>query len=136
MPAAPVRPPGFVRWGGLTALALPAVGVAVATALLAWWGCSGTACVRPAGLAWSAVLVAVPTAIPLGLPWFVNPVNLTAAAATSALVWFWLGRLAARRAARGRGTWRAYWGELAWMAGGLGAGLALGLGAIALWLRV
>lgn len=126
----------LLRWGGVAVLAVPLLLGALAALMLVLWPCEGTGCVEPSLAAWTLALVAVPTAIPSGLPWIVQPLNVAIAGATSLLVWILLGRLAARRAARTTGRWRSYWIELAFMTGGIGVGLAVGFLAIALWLRV
>jgi hypothetical protein len=106
---------------------VPATLAGVAGLVLAAWPCEGSACGTPYLGAWGLLLIAFPTALIAGLPWFASPVSIGAAVVSSLGVWVWLGLRAGREATRDiDATWRSYWRELAFLAGGVALGVALG----------
>jgi hypothetical protein len=114
--------------GPLVVLAIPLVLVLLALAVLRLWPCDGTSCGQPHLGAWGLVLFAFPTALATGLPWFVSPVNLALTVVTSLGLWVAFGVWAARRAtADVDATWRSYWREVAFYAGGVVVGVIVGL---------
>ena len=126
--AGAVARPGRIRtFGPVAVLALPLALGLLAGLVLAAWPCSGTGCAQPYAGAWGLVLVAVPTALALGLPWLANPVNVALALLTSAFLWVTFGRWASRRATRDvDATWWSFWKEVAVYAAGIAVGLGLG----------
>lgn len=105
-------------------LVLPLGLCLLATLILRLYPCDGTACGKPYLGAWGLVLVAVPTALAVGLPWVVGPINLALAFVTSIAVWITFGRWAGRRATRDvDATWWTFWREVAFYAGGVALGL-------------
>jgi hypothetical protein len=84
--------------------------------------------VAPSLVTYGLAGLALPTAVPSGLPLVATPLTATIAFATSALVWMLLGRWAARRAtASPVATWREWWLELATLVVGVWAGILGGL---------
>jgi len=134
----PISRPGRIRTlGPLAALLVPGVLVGVAVVVLKAWPCDGTSCAQPYSAAWLLVLMAFPTALVAGLPWIVTPLNVLATLVSGIVGWMVFGVWASRRATRDvDGTWRTFWKELAFLAGGVVAGVLLGLAAIALWLSL
>lgn len=123
--------------GPLAALLVPGSLLALSALILAFWPCSGRSCIEPSLGAWVLVLFALPTALPAGLPWFLNVVTVGLAITTSAALWMALGGIAARRAAREYdGGWMTFTKELATLTAGVIGGVLLGFAVIALWLRV
>jgi hypothetical protein len=105
--------------------------------VLALWPCSGRGCVEPALGAWLLVLFAVPTAVPAGIPWFINPITVGAALLTSLALWMTLGSVAARRTAREPDAgWSTFAGEMAAFSAGIIAGVLLGFVVISFWIRI
>ena len=92
------------------------------------WPCEGTACGEAYIGAWGLVLFAVPTALAVGLPWFVSPVNVTLALASSLAGWVMFGVWAGRRAtADVDATWWTFWREVGFYAAGVVLGVIGGL---------
>jgi hypothetical protein len=127
-----VARPGRIRiYGPLAALLVPAV-LGLVAFLIYNGSCNGAECIKPSITAWAIVLLVAPTALVAGLPWFIGPVSLGATAASSLVMWLGFGRWAARRATRDVDAgWRAYWLELAFIVGGLWAGVGVGLAGMA-----
>lgn len=134
--AAVVARPGRIRLlGPVAALSIPGALLLVAGAAYLLYPCEGTACVKPTLFAYFLVLLAAPTALLAGLPWFINPLNLAVAIATSLLLWVFLGRFASRRATEDvDATWRSYAAELALVLAGIWGGIVVGLAVVGLWL--
>jgi hypothetical protein len=88
----------------------------VALAVLQWWPCTANRCVLPGAAGTTLAALAVPTAVPLGLPWRGGWAVEVAALLTSAALWAGLGRWAARRATRSPvadwSDWRREFGRL------------------------
>jgi hypothetical protein len=123
--------------GPFAALLVPATLLAAAAIVLAFWPCSGRSCIESSLGAWVLVLFALPTALPAGLPWFVNALTVGLALLSSAALWMTLGAIAARRAARQYdGGWATFTKELLTLSGGVIFGVLLGFALIALWLRI
>ena len=137
LPTAHISRPGQIRrFGPALGLLFPLMVGGLAAAVFYGWPCTGTGCVEPALAAYVLVLIAVPTALTAGLPWFFEPYTLALAAATSAVGWVLLGRWASRRATADiDATWRTYWAELAFMSAGIGLGVIFGLVAMRIWIR-
>ena len=130
-----VRPGRIRLLGPVAALAVPGALLLVAGAAYLLYPCSGTACVKPTLFAYFLVLLAAPTALLAGLPWFLDPLNLATAFATSLLLWVLLGRWASRRATEDvDATWGSYAAELALVLAGIWGGLVVGLAVVGLWL--
>ena len=116
------------RRGPLVALAIPATLLAAAGVIRVAWPCDGLECVTPALMTYGLAGLALPTAVPSGLPLVATKLTVTIALATSALVWMILGRWAARRAtASPVATWREWCVELATLVAGVWAGVLGGL---------
>lgn len=114
------------------ALVVPIGLVLGSVALVSVWPCEGTDCAQPALGGWLLVLIAFPTALASGLPWYLNVVTVGVAVATSLGGWLVLGSIAARRAARDPlAGWRDYWAEYLVLAGSVAAGVLVGLVLIA-----
>lgn len=129
------RPGQIRRLGPVAALLLPATLVVLAGLLFYGYPCEGSACVRPTLTAYLLLLLAAPTSLLAGLPWFLHPLNLLAAGGTSLVLWLVLGRWAARRATDDvDATWGSYAGELAFMLAGVWGGIIVGLSIVGLWL--
>jgi hypothetical protein len=128
-PVGNVAQPGRIRTlGPFVVLAIPLGLVLVALVVLRLWPCEGTACGEPYLGAWGLVLFAFPTALATGLPWVVSPVNLALTVVTSCGLWVAFGVWAARRATEDvDATWRSFWREVAWYAGGVVLGVIAGL---------
>jgi hypothetical protein len=124
-----VARPGQIRTlGPVVVLAVPLALVLVAGAVLAAWPCDGTSCGEPYLGAWGLVLFAVPTALAVGLPWIVSPLNVALALASSLAVWVTFGHWAGRRVTRDvDATWGQFWKEVAFYAGGVVLGVLGGL---------
>lgn len=129
------RPGQIRRLGPVAALVLPAVLLVVAALVFFAYPCDGVACVKPTLLSYLLVLLAAPTSLLAGLPWFLHPLNLALAAASSVALWLVLGQWAARRATEDvDATWTTYAGELAFMLAGVWGGIIVGLLVVGLWL--
>lgn len=129
------RPGQIRRLGSVAVLLLPAALLAVAAVVFFAFPCDGAACVKPSLFSYVLVLLAAPTALLAGLPWFLHPLNVALAALTSLVLWLVLGRWAARRATEDvDATWKTYAGELAFMLAGVWGGIIVGLLVIGLWL--
>jgi len=112
----------------IVVLAIPLGLGLLAGAILRLWPCEGTACGEAYIGAWGLVLFAVPTALAVGLPWFVSPLNVTVALATSLAAWVMFGVWAGRRAtADVDATWGTFWREVGFYAGGVALGVIGGL---------
>ena len=137
-PDVAITQPGRIRrLGPVVALALPAGLGTLGLLVLALWPCAGRSCVEPSLAAWLLVLFALPTALAVGHPWWVTPLTVGAAVVTSVVLWAGLGAMAARRAAAETDAgWAAFGREFLPLAAGVVAGVLLGLGLIAVWLRV
>ena len=112
----------------IAVLAIPVGLGLLAGAILRLWPCEGTGCGEAYIGAWGLVLFAVPTDLAVGLPWFVSPLNVTVALASSlaALGVFgvWAGRLATEDV---DATWRSFWREVGFYAAGVVLGVVGGL---------
>lgn len=129
------RPGQIRRLGPVAALLLPAALVVLAALLFYGYPCEGSACVRPTLASYLLLLLAAPTALLAGLPWFLHPLNLLVAVGSSLVMWLVLGRWAARRATEDvDATWRTYLGELALLLVGVWGGIVVGLAVVGLWL--
>lgn len=119
----------------MAALLLPAALVLLAALLFYGYPCEGSACVRPTLASYLLLLLAAPTSLLAGLPWFLHPLNVLVTVASSLLLWLALGRWAARRATDDvDATWGSYAGELAFMLAGVWGGIVVGLAVVGLWL--
>lgn len=120
--------PGRIRTlGPVVALLVPVGLIALASLLLSAWPCDGSSCAAPYVGAWGLLLLAVPTALLAGLPWFASPVTVGLALASSAALWVWLGVRAGRLATTDiDATWGTFWRELGFSLLGVGLGVALG----------
>lgn len=126
------RPGRLRRLAPLAALLVPTVLLGVAAAIWSLWPCGESLCARPLSTVWLLVLLALPTAVLVGLPWTASGLTVGLAVATSAVVWMALGAWAAARATSDVDAgWRHLWLELAFLAFGVWAGLVGGLGALA-----
>ena len=129
------RPGQIRRLGPLAALLVPGALLLLAGFAFFVYPCDGSTCVKPTLFSYLLVLLATPTALIAGLPWFLHPLNLGIAMASSLLLWLLLGRWAARRATEDvDGTWRTFAGELAFMIAGIWGGIVVGLAIVGLWL--
>ncbi len=128
-PAGNVARPGRIRTlGPIAVLAIPLGLILVAFAVLRLWPCEGTSCGEPYLGAWGLVLFAFPTALATGLPWIVSPLNLALTVVTSLGLWVAFGLWAARRVTEDvDATWRAFWREVAFYAGGVVLGVVAGV---------
>ncbi len=124
--------PGRLRaLAPLIALVLPVVLLGAAWQLWSRWPCGTSVCAGPMTAVWGLVLLALPTALLLGLPWTAGPVTIGATVASSALVWLALGRVAALRATQDvDARWRDVLLELGVLTAAVWAGLVSGLGAL------
>lgn len=123
-----VARPGRIRTlAPFAVLAIPVGLVLLAWLVLRLFPCDGTACGKPYLGAWGLVLVALPTALATGLPWWVSPVNLVVAVASSLALWVTFGRWAGQKATQDvDATWWSFWREVGFYAGGVALGLLLG----------
>jgi hypothetical protein len=122
--------------GPVVVLAVPAALVGLGLLVLNLYPCEGT-CGQPSLGAWLLVLMAVPTAIAVGLPWIVSPLNIAVALITSLGGWLAFGVWAGRRATEDvDATWRTYWREVGFMTGGVVAGVLIGLAGMGVVLLV
>lgn len=131
-----VAQPGRIRLlGPVAVLALPGALLVLAALAYVAYPCDGASCVRPTLASYFLVLLAVPTALLVGLPWFIHPLNVALAAGTSLMLWVFLGRWASRRATEDvDATWGSYAAELALVLVGIWGGIVVGLGVVGLWL--
>lgn len=129
------RPGQIRRFGPVAVLLLPAALLLVASLAFFAVPCDGAECVRPTLFSYVLVLLAAPTALLAGLPWFLHPLNVAFTTLTSLVLWLVLGRWAAHRATEDvDATWTTYAGELAFMLVGIWGGIIVGLLVIGLWL--
>jgi hypothetical protein len=134
-PAAPPVPKGPVayrrsirRLGPVMALVPPGVLLVLGLVVRSLWPCEGLECVTPSLLFYGCALLAVPTAIPAGLPLMASELTIALALVSSALVWMFIGRWAARTATESPvATWRDWWVEVATVTLGMWAGVLGGL---------
>jgi hypothetical protein len=116
------------RLGPLAGLVPPAVLGVLALVLLegnssAWRGLSSYLC----------AVLAAPCLLVAGVPLSSGTGVYLVGIAGSAVIWLALGTLAARRATRRPvATWRDFWREYLWLAGGVWLGVILALGIVAL----
>ena len=123
--------------GPFLALAVPLALILVAMLVLAAWPCSGRGCVEPSLGAWVLVLFALPTALMAGVPWFLNPVNVTVAVVSSLALWMVLGGIAGRRVAdEPDAGWGTFASEMTMLTIGVLGGVVLGFVLIGLWIRL
>ena len=116
------------RLGPLMALLPPAVLLAFGLVIRSLWPCEGLECVAPSLVFYGFALLAVPTAIPAGLPLMASALTIALALVSSVLVWMFIGRWAARKATESPvATWRDWWVELATVTIGMWAGVIGGL---------
>jgi hypothetical protein len=91
------------------------------------------ACNTRAVTSWVLPALALPTAVLAGLPIETGTNRLAIVAATSALVWMVIGRIAARRAtARPIASWRDFAREFAWLAVAVWIGVLMGVALVGL----
>lgn len=129
------RPGQIRRLGPAAALLLPAALVALAGLLFYGYPCEGSACVRPTLASYLLLLLAAPTSLLAGLPWFLHPLNLLIAVGSSLALWLFLGRWASRRATEDvDATWGTYAAELGLVLVGIWGGIVVGLAIVGLWL--
>jgi len=129
------RPGQIRRLGPLAALTIPAALLLAGALAFYTYPCEGSACVRTSLFAYLLVLLAAPTALIAGLPWFLHPVNIGVAALSSLALWLVLGRWSARRATQDvDATWATFAGELLFMIAGVWGGIVVGLVVVGLWL--
>ena len=103
------------RRGALLGLLVPAITLAAALVLYRASPCTGTGCVRGRLGSWVLAALALPTALPFGIPLKSDSWRWMATAVSSALLWFTLGTVAARRVSRRAVvTWRNWWAEFVW----------------------
>ncbi|MCB1018058.1 MAG: hypothetical protein KDB10_23435 [Acidimicrobiales bacterium] len=135
-PGSVVARPGRIRLlGPLAALLLPTALLGLAAAIFFGYPCEGSACVRPSLVSYFLVLLAAPTALLAGLPWFLHPLNVGLTVVSSVVLWVALGRWSARRATEDVDAgWRAYVAELALVLAGIWGGIVVGLAVVGLWL--
>lgn len=107
---------------------LPAAFLAI-VGLLVWSAApGGHAGAAQDAAAYLLALLALPTLLLTGLPFYGGSGRVLLAVVTSAVVWLVLGRWAARRARRETPpSWRGYAAELAPMVAGVWAGVIVGL---------
>ena len=114
--------------GPLVALVVPLALFLIAMLVLAAWPCSGRGCIEPSLGAWVLVLFALPTALMAGVPWFLNPVNVSIAVVTSLALWMVLGGIAGRRVAdEPDAGWGTFAGELLMLTIGVLGGVRRGV---------
>jgi hypothetical protein len=128
-PKGAVARPGRIRaFAPIAVLAIPVGLGLLAAAVLRLWPCEGTGCGEAYIGAWGLVLFAVPTALAVGLPWFVSPLNVTIALASSLAGWVLFGVWAGRRATEDvDATWWTFWREVGFYAAGVVLGVVGGL---------
>lgn len=79
----------------------------------------------------AAAVLAAPALMPFGVPLATGTSKLMLGGAVSAVAWLVVGLVAARRATRSPvATWRDFWREYAWLAGGMWFGVLIALGAV------
>lgn len=105
---------GLVPAAGLGALAIALLHHNVATTR----GIAGFA----------AAVLAAPALMPAGIPLAVGSSRLLLGVGASAVLWFVVGLVAARRATRSPvATWRDFWREYSWLAAGIWLGVVASL---------
>jgi hypothetical protein len=113
-----------IRRLGPIAAVLPAG----ALGLLAWLLVKGSESATRGIPGFGLAVLAAPTLLVVGIPMRSGTGRYVLAGATSALLWLLLGFAAARRATRRpAATWRDFWREFAWLAGGVWLGVVLAL---------
>ncbi len=76
----------------------------------------------------AAAVLAAPALLALGVPLADGTSAILLGAAISAVMWFAIGVVAARRATRSPvASWRNFWREFLWLAGGVWLGVILAL---------
>lgn len=76
----------------------------------------------------AAAVLAAPALLAFGAPLATGSSKLVLAAAVSMFLWLAIGMVAARRATRSPvATWRDFWREFFWMAGGVWLGVVIAL---------
>lgn len=103
------------RRGALLGLLVPAITLGAALVLYRASPCTGTGCVRGRLGSWVLAALALPTALPFGIPLKADSWRWVATVVSSALLWFVLGLVAARRVSRRAVvSWRNWWAEFVW----------------------
>jgi hypothetical protein len=127
LPVVPHGPRAFRfrlrRIGGFAALA-PAAALALLSFLFLR---NNTTAVR--GVAgFVAATLAAPALMPFGIPLANDASRMLLGILVSVVLWFGIGVVAARRATRSPvATWRDFWREYLWLAGGIWLGVLAGL---------
>ncbi len=76
----------------------------------------------------AAAVLAAPALMPAGIPLAAGTSRLLLGIAVSAVLWFGVGVVAARRATRSPvATWRDFWREYSWLAAGVWLGVVASL---------
>lgn len=129
--------PGRIRtFGTLAALIAPGVAALVGALLWLIAPANGLSGAVPSLIAYLLALLAIPTVLATGLPFYGEGWRIAAAVVSSALLWLALGRLAAGRATRDIDAgWREYAVEIATMTVAVWAGVLVGLLAMAVILN-
>jgi hypothetical protein len=128
--------PEHVRRLGMAAGLVAPTGVGL-LGLLLWFAApdTGLGGAGQSALAYGLALLALPTTLLTGLPFYGGSWRVLLTLATSAALWLALGRWATRRADDGaHTTWRGLALELAPMTAGVWAGVLVGLGAMVFFL--
>jgi hypothetical protein len=125
--------PGRIRTiGTLAALAAPGVAAVVGAILWTLAPPNGVSGAVPSLFAYLLALLAMPTLLATGLPFYGEGWRVVAAIVSSGLLWLALGRLAAGRATRDIDAgWRDYFAEIATMTVAVWGGVLVGLVAMA-----
>lgn len=127
LPVVPYGPRAFRfrlrRIGGFAAL-VPAGVLGLLSVLLLR---NNTSTVRGV-LGFAAAVLAAPALMPFGIPLATESGRMLLGIVVSAVLWFSIGIVAARRATRSPvATWRDYWREYLWLAAGVWLGVLGGL---------
>lgn len=127
LPVVPHGPRAFRyrirRLGPVVGLVPPAVLGAIAVAALH----DNTSSTRGVG-GFAAAVFAAPGMLAFGVPLASGTSKVVLGATVSGAVWFALGLVAARRATRSPvATWRDFWREFIWLAGGVWLGTVIAL---------
>ncbi|MEO6122807.1 MAG: hypothetical protein ABIR32_03795, partial [Ilumatobacteraceae bacterium] len=111
------------RLGPIVGLVPPALLGAIAAVALH----DNTSSIRGVG-GFAAAVFAAPGMLAFGVPLASGTSKVVLGAMVSAAVWFVLGLVAARRATRSPvATWRDFWREFIWLAGGVWLGTVIAL---------